>query len=493
MKSIENLDQDELGRREFLRMALIGAAMPICFSGVLKGEAAPASPQSNAPLHREELTSAVTLSSDVQQRITGWGCFPGWVAWGERIATDKSLQDAIYRDLGITVARVPIMPEYGNRDGSLNTEAIDKGLVRQLETMRKYSIGKWIVTTWSPPVFMKELDTSKGNLAGRPNHLKVEYEDAFASYYAKVLAYLRDTKSLGMPLYATIQNEPDYAANWDGCVYPPEQWGRVTKKLRKALDGANLRSVKIHGADHNHYTLGKFFGPGLSNLTSDPELLKALDGIAFHSYSEGKESGGADAVEARDLILKFKKLKGSSEIWETEFSTTISEDLNDSAIRHLRSMMRDIGYLQANSYLYWLGSSDEEKYRGEELICNGTRTKLYFVFQKLWNSVTPGGFSVKTFAGNDDPDLKSHGPDPMDMLAFVSAHKTVVLLTNPLPKAKKLAVNGLAGTRMALYRTSDDEDMAPIGSQNIHNGESTVSLPGRSILILETNGGVASF
>jgi hypothetical protein len=80
----------------------------------------------------------------------------------------------------------------------------------------------------------------------------------------------------------------------------------------------------------------------------------------------------------------------------------------------------------------------------------------------------------------------------MDMLAFVSKDKTVVLFTNPFPKAKKLALKGLAGTRVALYRTSDNEDMAPIGSQSIDNGESIVSLPGRSILFLETNGGVPS-
>ena len=195
---------------------------------------------------------------------------------------------------------------------------------------------------------MKKLDTLKGNENGRPNHLKPEFEGAFATYYANVLAYLRDTRNLGVPVYATIQNEPDYSADWDWCVYAPDQWRRVTKKLRKALDEVNLNSVKIHGTDHNHYTLRKFLGPGLSNVTSDPELLKALDGIAFHSYSEGNESGGAAAVEAHDLILKFKELKTGAEIWETEFCTTVPEDSTDSAIHHLRSMMRDIGYPQAN-------------------------------------------------------------------------------------------------------------------------------------------------
>ena len=151
MKSVHNLAETQIARREFIRQAIMSSAIPICLSGVLEGEEARTSAHPDAALQGGESTYSVTLSSGVQQQIIGWGCFPGWVAWGERIATDRTLQDAIYRDLGINVARVPIMPDYGNRDGSLNTAAIEKGLVGQLETMREYSIGKWIVTTWSPP------------------------------------------------------------------------------------------------------------------------------------------------------------------------------------------------------------------------------------------------------------------------------------------------------------------------------------------------------
>jgi hypothetical protein len=32
IKSVENLTQHEIGRREFIRMALIGSAMPICLT-----------------------------------------------------------------------------------------------------------------------------------------------------------------------------------------------------------------------------------------------------------------------------------------------------------------------------------------------------------------------------------------------------------------------------------------------------------------------------
>ncbi len=439
-----------------------------------------------------EPACVVTLSGGVNQPITGWGCFPGFVDWGAGIVTNKALQDAVYRDLGMTVARVKIMPNYGNRDGSLNPEAIDVGLARQIETMRHYGLTNWIVTTWSPPTFMKAFDDVRGKVNKKPNHLKPEFEDAFVKFYVRVLVYLRDAKKLGAPLYATIQNEPDAAASWDGCVYAPDQWRRVTKKLRKALDEENLTSVKIHGTDHNHYTLSKFLGPGLSEVTSDPELLRALDGIAFHSYLEGKESGGGTAVEAREIILKFKnELKRGAEIWQTENSTMKSEDLTDSAIRHLRSMMRDIGYLEANSYLYWLGSSDRRRFTGEELIFgDGTKTKLYFVFQKLWKSVVPGSFYVKTFAGSDDPDLLAFGPNPMDMLAFAGKSKTVVLLTNAKSEARKLTLKGLAGTHMLLFRTSDHEDVAAIGTQAIVQGEVTVALPSRSILILEINGGL---
>lgn len=431
-----------------------------------------------------------TLATEVKQPITGWGCFPGWVDWGYRIATNQALQDAVYRDLGMTVARVPIMPGYGNPDGSLNTEAIDHGLALQLATLRKYHLKQWIVTTWSPPVFMKTVASTKGYASNQPTHLKPEFEDAFVNYYVQVLVYLREVKKLGTPLYATIQNEPDYAASWDGCVYEPAQWRRLTKKLRQALDEHQLASVKIHGPDHNHYTLSKFLGPDLSEVASDPELFRAMDGIAFHSYGEGKESGAAAAAAARTLILRFKELKPGSEIWETEDCTDIAdEDLTTAAIRQVRSMMRDIGYLQANCYFYWLGASERNKYAGEDLILNGNKTKLYFVFQKLWHSVPPGEFFVKTFSGDGGSRLSSFGPDPMDLLAFVSKKSTVIVLTNPAAEGTKINLAGLAGSRMAIFRTSASEDMAAVGSQPIIDGKSEVSLSGRSIYILETNGG----
>jgi O-glycosyl hydrolase len=433
---------------------------------------------------------SITLSDSVIQPITGWGCFPGFIDWGARIGYDKSLQKAIYGDLGMTVVRVKIYPHYCNSDGSLNTKEIDKNLAKQLETMKSYGLTKWIITTWSPPTFMKIFNDTIGNVNGQPNHLKPEYEDAFVKFYVKVLVYLRDVKKLGTPVYATVQNEVDYAAPWDGCPYEPVQWQRVTKKLRKELDSENLRMVKIHGPDHNHYTIGKYLGPDLSALRTDPELLKAMDGIAFHSYDEGTQSGGKAAVEARDLILKFKnELKKGNEIWQTENCTVKPEDLTVSAIRQLRSMMRDIGYLEANCYIYWLGASDNKSYSGEELIFSGTRTKLYYVFQKLWKTVIPGQFSVVNFSKNDAPDLSSFGPDPMDMIAFTGNNRTVVLLTNPTATFMNIKIKGLPGTKAELFRSSGSEDMADIGSKAISNGETTVSMPAVSILILETNRG----
>jgi len=436
-------------------------------------------------------TYTISLSGSVNQPITGWGCFPGFIDWGASIGNNKKLQDEIYRDLGMTVVRVKIYPHYDNPDGTLNTFEIDRNIAHQIGTFRSYGITKWIITTWSPPMFMKTFNDTLGIVNGQPNHLKPEFEDAYVKFYTKVLVYLRDVKKLGTPLYATIQNEPDYAAIWDGCPYEPEQWRRVTKKLRKALDEANLTMVKIHGPDHNHYTIAKYFGKDLSELKSDPELLRAVDGIAFHSYDEGTQSGGSTAVEARDLILKFKNnLKKGNEIWQTENCTVKPEDLTISAIRQLRSMMRDIGYLEANCYIYWLGATENKNYSGEELIFNNTKTKLYYVFRKLWNTVIPGKFYVKTFTAGNDPELASFGPDPMDMLAFTGTGKTVILLTNMTDKARNMTIKGLPGNKLSEFRTSDSEDMISVGEKAITKGESTVYLPGHSVLLLETNGGM---
>lgn len=462
-------------RREFLKLS---SAAVVCLTGAKRASS-------------DEPRSKFVLSSERRQRILGWGCFPGWVAWDEKIGTDKTLQDAVYRDLGMNVLRIPIMPEYAHRDGSLNVELIDKYLVAQIQTALEYGVTKWIVTTWSPPSFMKTIDDDRDTVNGEVNHLKPEYEDDFVKYYARVLAYLRDVKKVPLPLYAALQNEPDAIVTWPGCVYPPDQWRRVVKKFRKALDAEKLSSIKIHGTDHNHDTLRKYFGEGLAELVSEPGLFRAMDGIAFHSYNEGANSGGAAAIDARNEILKFRDvLKPGSEIWMTENCTTVSEGFTDSAIRHLRSMMRDIGYLESNYYLYWLGSSDKEKFGGEELITKGTKTKLFFVFQKLWHAVVPDEFFVRTFQPGGDAAFSAYGPDPMDMLAFTGEGKSVILLTNGGSEAKNLTLSNLAGTRVTLYRTSEHEDMAAVGTQPIVAGDTSLSLPPRSILLCETNQGI---
>jgi len=73
----------------------------------------------------------------------------------------------------------------------------------------------------------------------------------------------------------------------------------VTKKLRVALNNENLNSVKIHGPDHNHFMVTYY----LSALWSDPELLEAIDGIAFHSYCEKNEACGGEIDPAVRLQL----------------------------------------------------------------------------------------------------------------------------------------------------------------------------------------------
>ena len=53
-----------------------------------------------------------------------------------------------------------------------------------------------------------------------------------------------------------------------------------------------------------------------------------------------------------------------------------------------------------------------------------------------------------------------------------------------------MKIKGLTGNKLSEFRTSGSEDMLPIGEQVITEGESTVYLPGHSVLLLETNGGI---
>jgi len=131
---------------------------------------------------------------------------------------------------------------------------------------------KILGSPWSPPVWMKTNEASKGG------SLRPEYYGAYAQYFVK---YLQGMQAAGISLDAvTPQNEPLHPGNNPSLLLPAEQEAEfIGQHLGPALRAAGLKTKIIcydHNADKPEYPLTV-----LGNAVANPYV----DGSAFHLYA----------------------------------------------------------------------------------------------------------------------------------------------------------------------------------------------------------------
>jgi glucosylceramidase len=140
------------------------------------------------------------------------------------------------------------------------------------EILAIYPAIKILGSPWSPPVWMKTNEASKGG------SLKPEYYGTYAQYFVK---YLQGMQAQGITLDAvTPQNEPLHPGNNPSLLLPAEEEATfIGRHLGPALRAAGLKTKIIcydHNADKPEYPLTV-----LGNAAANPYV----DGSAFHLYA----------------------------------------------------------------------------------------------------------------------------------------------------------------------------------------------------------------
>lgn len=159
---------------------------------------------------------------------------------------------------------------------------------------------------WSPPGWMK----TTGNFID--GHFKDGMEQAMANYLA---AYVREMGRRGIDVGAvTVQNEAALSTRgtYPCCVFEEEQESAVVKLLAKKLVSDHSKT-KIWLWDWNARWDWKEKKPlgndRLVRQLSDPEVLKAVDAVAWHSYTP---------VEAAETIWDVRKAFPGVRFYHTE-------------------------------------------------------------------------------------------------------------------------------------------------------------------------------
>ncbi|MDR2965308.1 MAG: hypothetical protein LBU88_05995 [Treponema sp.] len=294
---------------------------------------------------------SITITVDTStkyQYVRGFGAMD--VGWGNFPLTtpeDIELMFDPESGLGLNILRIMIMPH--NTDIDLTMEQVVSRArphyYENVKIVNNYG-GYVLASPWSPPKEWKNNNNTKGD-----GKLLPEFYKDYANY---LKAFARNMYENGAPIYAiSIQNEPDYKVDYDGCLWTGEEMrdffkltGRFTEGVPGFGGGKEMPFVlTMNGEAYSH--------PNINNAAlDDPESRKVIDIIGRHTY------GGRQVryINALDHPTDPK------EVWMTEHNINSGKEslyAFDSTWNFVWKLLNDIDLSirlnDENTFIWWAG------------------------------------------------------------------------------------------------------------------------------------------
>lgn len=359
---------------------------------------------------------------------------------------------------------------------NFNETAVEASLRIAIDLKTKKPDLYLIGTFWTPPGWMKVSGQSNGT-DGRNssvNVLREDREDHFAKFVVEVAKMLRDKYST--PLDALcIQNELRFDTFYGSCVYTPEQYTRVFKKVVQAFQAEDYE-MKFFGPEHMTADVlnNKIY---IDPIMADPEIAPYMAYFAAHGYTNGVEGDNDPASATRfwdGLSFPYNR-----EYWMTETSGE-SHDWSGALDNLGGKVMNSLVGGRASLFTYWL-ANHESPLHVEELFDNGIPQKKSYVFQHFSKYIRPGMVRVSaTPATNQQLDIATFVDFETDQMVFVIMNRS----DNPRSETITLAQDHAFGTFQA-YQTTASTNFAQLTDITPQSADTlALTLPARSITTL---------
>jgi O-glycosyl hydrolase len=225
----------------------------------------------------------ITVDVDTKyQYVRGFGGMEvGWGNFPRTSARDTELLFNPDTGLGLNILRIMIMPS--NTDIRVTMRDLINGdrpdYYQNVKIVNKYG-GYVLASPWSPPKDWKTNNDLLGN--GRLNS---KYYQNYADYLKSFALNMYEN---GAPIYAvSIQNEPNFEASYDGCLWSSaemknffSQVGHFTDGVKGFGGGKEIPSVRtMNGESANH--------PNINDAAlNSPDSRAVIDIIGRHTYGD---------------------------------------------------------------------------------------------------------------------------------------------------------------------------------------------------------------
>lgn len=402
-----------------------------------------------------ELKTDVLVEMDaVRQTIDGFGASSAFFSQNISDA-DAEFLFSKETGIGLSLLRVSI--------------AYHAPVTPELETAKKASArgAAVVAAAWTPKPEWK----TNGKVSGQPDaRLKAEHYPEYAAFLASFAETMRDQ---GVPLFAlTPQNEPDYPAAWDGCLWTPSELATfIGKHLGPELERRGL-IVKIVAPDTASLRKAPEY---VTALLSDVDAMKYLGGLSTHPYGR------------LQLGKWFMQRIYGFALWQTEYSQerpgAPPDPTMTSALAMAQVLHDHLTELSVTVWNYYNLTAVNAHYREDEkrqnpaLIQDGVRFKRAYALGNFAKFVRPGFQRVEAT------------PEPASnvlVTAFKNADRVVIVAVNanPLSTIETFRIRGkLAGKLVEAmpWVTSESLSLAAQPPIAITGRSFRYALPPRSV------------
>jgi len=385
---------------------------------------------------------------ETRQTMVGFGAslayYENWLTAHPRKA---EIYDAIFAELSLDILRVRNCCDY---DSSMI------GRVVEFAQAAESSLGKPIAilsSSWGPPGYLKSNNDRKngGTLKFTESGSGIEFDYAgFAHWWNRSLD---EYNAHGIyPDYISIQNEPDWAASWETCLFRPSE----TVDAKDTIAGYNKALDAVYDTLLQRERRPGILGPESSGIGfySVEYFVNALDvsklsGIAHHLYNGVDTSDPWSSVN----FIRVGKYHPDIPHFQTEYAHWDWFSLAGFIYKSLHDE-------NAVAYLYWDLIWDGSGLVSLDFPWNDslwtdpqkgyTKTKEFYTFKHFSGFIHPGWQRTGTdFTMKDDKVLAFVSPDrDSASVVIVNRSETDSLVVH-------LGIPGYSIDESSIYISSD--------------------------------------
>jgi len=406
-------------------------------------------------------------AKEVHQTMIGFGAS---IAWADDQLTAHPKKGEIYKyifnDLGLDILRIRNI--YRN-----NPTNFAPTFVEIIDTMYALSPSrpKLLVSSWSPPANLKSNNDVQNGGTLKKQDGKYVY-GAFAQYWVDAINAYRGS---GInPDYITIQNEPDFSATWESCLFDATETS-TNAGYSRALDSvyAALQQIptppQILGSEVLGIGYGEFQKYGQRINRSH------LEGYAYHLYhGDGSVSDNHDPDLFNSNLSSIASAFPGKPIVQTEYDR--GDWFNTAWLMH-----NCLVYGNVSAYLWWeLVWGSGGKPLIEMQYNTYTISKYYWAIRQYSKYIDAGHKRVTASVNADSLRISSFiNPDENKLTV-------VVLNIGSQSQSMEFDIQDFNVDSGMVIRTSETESGDTI--RTTYDGKSALDLPARSITTLLFSG-----